>query len=103
MPATSRTGNRRTETVRGALVLTTPHGPESYPGLEVVRPGAEWPAILVPRDGLTIVALGGEKAHAYRTPSGGVARGFELRPGDRATRVKSGLQFQLGEWRIERA
>lgn len=80
----------------------TPHAPEDYPGLLVVRPGPEWYCVIVPDDGQTIVARGGEKLYAYTTPSGGVARGFELRRGDRATRVRSGLPFHLAEWRVER-
>jgi hypothetical protein len=82
----------------------TPHDCDRYEGLLVVKAGPQWAYnVIVPNDGQTIVALGGERVLAYKTPTGGVAEGFELRPGDRATRTKSGLPFHLAEWRIERA
>lgn len=87
----------------GRNLLTT-HGPETYPGLLVVQPGPEWSVfVIVPEDGATIVARGGEKVYAYDTVDGGHAGGFELRPGDRATLVRSGLPFSFVEWRVERA
>lgn len=101
-PATPpRTG--RIDVFRGALTLDTPHEEGDYPrGLMVVRPGPRWHCVIVPSDGDTIVALGGERAAGYTTPYGGEAQGFVLRCGDRATRVRSGLPHQLAEWRVER-
>lgn len=94
----------RIERYRGSLNPLTPHECDRYGTLTVVKAGPEWPYnVIVPNDGDTIVALGGEKILAYTTPSGVVAEGFELRPGDRATRVKSGLPAHLAEWRVERA
>ena len=88
---------------RSGRNLLTPHGPEDYPGLLVVKPGPEWDTfVIVPHDGATIVARGGEKVYAYETVDGGRAEGFELRPGDRATLVRSDLAFALVEWRVER-
>ena len=84
--------------------LLTPHGPEDYPGHLVVKPGTRWEvSVIVPQDGSTIVARGGETVYAYETPDGGQAAGFELRAGDRATLTRSGLPFSLVEWSIERA
>ena len=92
------------ETFRAGRNLLTAHGPDSYPGLLVVKPGTGWEVhIIVPEDGAIIVARGGEKVYAYETVDGGRADGFELRPGDRATLVRSGLPFSLVEWRVERA
>lgn len=92
------------ETYQAGRNLLTPHGPEGYPGLLVVRPGERWAVhVIVPEDGATIVARGGEKIYAYETVDGGRADGFELHPGDRATLVRSGLPFSLVEWRVERA
>lgn len=91
------------ETFRSGRNLLTPHGPESYPGLLVVKPGPSWEVfVIVPEDGATIVARGGEKVYAYETFDGGRAEGFELRPGDRATLERSGLSHSLVEWRVER-
>ena len=82
----------------------TPHASDQYAGLLVIIVAPGWPYnVIVPNDGETIVALGGERILAYTTPSGTVAEGFELRPGDRATRVKSGLPAHLAEWKVERA
>jgi hypothetical protein len=92
------------EIVHAGCNLLTTHGAEDYPGLLVVRPGAAWEtAIIVPKEGDTVVARGGEKVYAYDTVDGGHADGFELRPGDRATLVRLNLPFSLAEWRIERA
>ena len=91
-------------TARGARNLVSPHPPESYEGLLVVKPGPGWRRfILVPEDGQTVTALGGEEAYAYVTVDGGRAQGFILRPGDRATIVRSGLPHAFVEWRIDRA
>jgi hypothetical protein len=91
------------EVVRGGRNVLTIHSAESYPELLVVRPG-EWDlCLIVPKDGQTFVARGGEKVYAYETVDGGRAQGFELRPGDRATLVRSDLPFCFAEWRIERA
>jgi hypothetical protein len=91
------------ETYLGALNLSTPHPPEAYPGIFVVRVGPEWSyAVICPQVGQTITARGGESACGYTTPEGGVAQPFSLRPGDRATLLRSGLEHQLCEWRIER-
>jgi hypothetical protein len=69
----------------------------------VVKPGPEWCVfVIVPEDGATIVARGGEKVYAYDTVDGGHADGFELRAGDRATLTRSGLPFSLVEWTVER-
>ncbi len=88
---------------RSGRNLLTPHGPDDYPGLLVVKPGAEWTTfVIVPEDGETVVARGGEKVYAYETVDGGRAEGFELRPGDRAHLVRSGLPMALVEWRVER-
>ena len=88
---------------RSGRNLLTPHGPEDYPGLLVVKPGPEWDTfVIVPDGGATIVARGGEKVYAYETVDGGRAEGFELHPGDRATLVRSDLAFALVEWRVER-
>lgn len=93
-----------TETYRSGRNLLTPHGPEAYPGQLVVKPGEQWAVfVIVPEDGATILALGGEKVYSYDTVDGGHADGFELRPGDRATLVRSGFPYSLVEWRVERA
>lgn len=88
---------------RGGRNVLTPHGPEQYPGLLVARPGPEWQVgVIVPEDGQTIVARGGESTYSYDTVDGGHAEGFTLGPGDRATIVRSGLPFAFVEWRIVR-
>ena len=93
-----------TEFCRGSLNPLTPHGCDKYGGLLVVDVAPGWPYnVIVPKDGETIVALGGERILAYTTPSGAVADGFTLRPGDRATRVRSDLPSHLAEWKVERA
>jgi hypothetical protein len=70
----------------------------------VVKPGLDWQVwVIVPEDGQTVRAVGGERTYGYETVDGGRAEGFELRAGDRATLVRSGLPFALVEWRIERA
>jgi hypothetical protein len=81
----------------------TPHGVHDYPGLLVVRPGPGWDlAVIVPKDGDTIMARGGERNYSYDTVDGAHAQGFRLRSGDRATLMRSGLPHSLVEWRIER-
>lgn len=90
-------------TYRSGRNLLTPHGPEAYPGLRVVKPGPEWDTfVIVPPDGATIVARGGEKIYAYETVDGGRAQGFELRAGERATLIRSDLPFALVEWKVAR-
>jgi len=90
-------------TYRSGRNLLTPHGPESYPGLVVVKPGPQWDTfVIVPEDGATIVGLGGEKIYAYETVDGGRAQELELRPGDRAILVRSDLPFALVEWKVQR-
>ena len=92
------------ETFRSGRNLVTPHAPEGYPGLLVVKPGPAWDVfVIVPEDGATVVGRGGEKIYAYETVDGGNSQGFKLRPVDRATLVRSGLPFSLVEWRVERA
>jgi hypothetical protein len=89
-------------TLQSGRNLLTPHAPDRYPGLLVVKPGPEWDTfVIVPEDGQTVRALGGEKVYGYETVDGGRAEGFELAPGERATLVRSGLPFALVEWRIE--
>lgn len=89
---------------RGGRNLMTPHPPEGYAGLLVVKGGPAWTEwVIVPEDGQTLLARGGERVYAYETADGGRAEGFELRPGDRATLVRSGLAHAFVEWRIERA
>jgi hypothetical protein len=93
-----------TETYRAGRNLLTPHSAEAYPGLRVIKPGPQWSAFLiVPRDGQTIVGLGGERVLAYETPSGVRAAGFELHRGDRARMVAWDLPAYLVDWEIERA
>ncbi len=93
----------KVETLRTGVNLSTPHAPEKYPGLTVVRPGPGWDeCVICTEPGQTVVALGGERAPGYATPYGGAAQDLALRPGDRATLVRSGLPHRLGEWRIER-
>jgi len=94
----------KVETYRGSLNPLTPHACDQYGSLLVVTVGPGWEYnVIVPNDGDTIVALGGERIIAYTTPSGVVSDGFTLQPGDRATRVRSGLEAHLAEWRVERA
>src|SRR5262245_15965831 len=88
--------------VRGGRNLLTPHAARDYPGLEVIRPGRWDLSLICPEVGQTVVALGGEHAHAYRTVDGGEAEAFELRPGDRATLLRRDLPFCFSEWRIVR-
>lgn len=91
------------EAACGARNLVTPHPPEAYPGFLVVKPGPGWRLwIIVPEDGQTIEARGGEEAYGYATVDGGRAQGFALRTGDRATIVRSNLPHAFVEWRIER-
>ncbi len=91
------------ETLVGARSVVTPHAPERYPGIQVVRPGPQWDvAVIVPKVGDTIVGIGGEETYPYRTPDGAEAQGFNLRAGDRATLVRSDLPHSMVEWRIVR-
>ena len=91
------------DTYKAGRNLLTPHGPEGYPGLLVVKPGPGWEVfVIVPEDGATIVAQGDERIYAYDTVDGGHADGFVLRPGDRATLLRSGLPFSLVEWSVKR-
>jgi hypothetical protein len=72
--------------------------------LLVVKPGPGWHvSVIVPNDGETIVALGGERIYGYDTVDGGHADSILLGPGDRATLLRSGLPFALAEWSIARA
>jgi hypothetical protein len=88
----------------GGRNLLTAHDPEAYEGLLVVRPGPLWSvAVIVPEEGQTIRARGGERVYDYETVDGGQAQGFELGPGDRATLVRAGLPHAFVEWRVERA
>jgi hypothetical protein len=92
------------EFFRGSCNPLTPHPCDRYAPLLVVDVAPGWPYnVIVPNDGDTIVGLGGERIIAYTTASGVVAEGFELAPGDRATRLRSGLEAHLAEWRVERA
>jgi hypothetical protein len=89
--------------VGGRNLLTT-HEPGAYDGLLVVRPGPLWSvAVIVPEEGQTIRARGGERVYGYETADGGRADGFELAPGDCATLVRAGLPHSFVEWRVERA
>jgi hypothetical protein len=90
------------EIYRGAQNLTTQHGPEHYPGIQVVLP-FEWSySVIVPQDGQSITARGGERLIPYQTTDGGMAQGFTLLPGDRATRVRSDLPHAFAEWHVLR-
>jgi len=92
------------ERVVGGRNVVTPHGADAYPGLLVVRPDMRWSvSVIVPNDGDTIVARGGEETYAYETPDGARAEGFRLGPGDRATLTRTGLPHFMVEWRIQRA
>jgi hypothetical protein len=92
----------RAEIYRGAQNLTTQHGPEHYPGIQVVLP-FEWSyAVIVLRDGQSFTARGGERLLPYRTADGAVAEGFTLSPGDRVTRVRSDLPHAFAEWQVLR-
>jgi hypothetical protein len=91
------------ETFIGARNLATPHLPEDYPGLLVVRPDPRWAiSVIVLREGETLLARGGEAAYAYETADGAQAQGFELREGDRAVLARSGLPHSFAEWKVER-
>jgi hypothetical protein len=94
----------RSETFIAGRNLMTTHGAECYPGLRVVRPGPLWSiGLIVPEDGQTVVARGGERIHGYETMGGACAQAFQLEGGDRATLVRSDLEASLVEWRVERA
>jgi len=94
---------RSMETLRGGRNVLTTHGPDAYPGLLVVKPGPQWQAwVIVPEDGQTITARGGERTYSYETVDGGRAQGFQLQAGDQATLSRSGLPFAMVEWRILR-
>lgn len=92
------------ETFRAARNLLTPHGPDRYPGLLVVKPDQRWEQyVIVAQDGTSFVAAGGEKVYSYRTVDGGRAQGFVLRPGDHATLSRSGFPYSLVEWVVRRS
>lgn len=92
------------ESYRGARNVLTLHPPDRYPGLLVVKGGPAWRVwVIVPEDGQTIAAVGGERVSAYETADGGRADGWELAPGDRATLLRSGLEHAFAAWRVERA
>ncbi len=93
-----------TERHRSGRNLLTAHPAAAYPGLRVVKPGERWSvSLIVPADGQTVLALGGERVLGYVTPSGVLADGFELRAGDRARMVAWDLPASLVEWDVERA
>lgn len=86
----------------GAHNLKTTHGPEQYPGFLVVIP-CQWSyGVIVPQDGQTLIARGGERLIPFRTAGGAEAQGFTLAPGDRATRVRTGLAHAFAEWHVIR-
>lgn len=91
------------ELYRGGMNLATPHGPDAYPGHEVVHPAGWAFAVIIPADGRAFTALGGERLHAYKTARGAAAEGFTLHRGDRVTRLRADLPHALAEWRVERA
>ena len=67
-----------------------------------MKPGPEWDTfVIVPEDGQTIRAVGGEKVYGYETVDGRRAEAFELagRAGDAPP---PGLPFSLVEWQIDR-
>lgn len=91
------------EIYRGAHHLTTSHAKEQYPGLLVVVP-FQWSfAVIVPQDGQTITAVGGERLIPFRRIKGDPAQGFTLAPGDRATRMHIDPSSSFAEWRVVRA
>lgn len=90
-------------TLTGGRNVLTPHGVECYPGLRVIQPG-EWDmALIIPDEGQTLEALGGETLYPYETIDGGRAEGFLLAPGDRARMVRKGLPYEMAEWHLEHA
>jgi len=92
----------RVERHRAGRNFLTPHGTEAYPGLRVVRPG-EWSmALLVPGDGASFVARGGERLLGYTTVSGVRAESLTLQPGDRVRMVAWDLPASLVDWEVER-
>lgn len=91
------------EILRGGANVLTTHGVGDYPGLLVVQSPGWQVRVIVPEDGQTIEARGGEALYAYELPNGVAAAGFTLAAGDRATRVRSDLPHSLSEWRLERA
>ena len=94
----------RVEVLVSARNLHSPHPPEAYPGMLAVQPGPRWTVtILVPNDGQSFTALGGEHNYAYETADGARAAAFRLSAGDRATLVRKDLPGCLAEWRLERA
>jgi hypothetical protein len=91
------------ETCRAGWHLMTVHGPEAYPGLQVVKGGEAWLEwVILGKVGQTVVARGGEQMYGYETSRGVRAEGFVLRDGDRATIMRAGLEASLVEWRLER-
>jgi hypothetical protein len=102
-PASDSPSSEHVVTRRGGLHLISPHPPKAYADVRCIEvPGWDY-FVLVPDDGKPFHALGGERLLSYRTPTGGEADGFDLQPGDRVTRVRTGLRWQFAEWRIERA
>jgi hypothetical protein len=102
-PTPSPDAPARAEILRGGGNVLTLHGVDDYPGLLVVQSSGWKVRVIVPADGQTIAALGGETLYAYELPNGVAAEGFTLAAGDRATRVRSDLPHSLSEWRLERA
>lgn len=102
-PASDSLSGGLVVTRRGGVNLTSPHPPKAYADVRCIEvPGWQY-FVIVPDDGKPFLALGGERLLSYETPTGGQAEGFELQPGDRVTRVRTGLRWQFAEWRIERA
>jgi hypothetical protein len=94
----------RVETFLAGKNLHTTHPGEAYAPIRTVRPGPEWTeTILVPTEGQSFTALGGEHCFAYDTADGAHAEGFMLAAGDRATLVRTDLPHSFVEWRVERA
>ncbi len=91
------------ETLTASRNLMTRHAAAAYPGIRhVAIPG--WDLFfLTPEPGQTVVAIGGEEAYAYETPSGARAAAIRLAAGDRATVVAWDGPAFLATWRVERA
>lgn len=90
------------ETFCGGANLSTPHPADSYSGVRVVSVERWSYQVIIPQDGQVLTACGGEQLAAYRMADGVEAQGFVLKPGDRATRLRSNLPRGLCEWRVER-
>lgn len=101
--STTRGTEAAPEIYRGAQNLMTQHGPEHYPGIQVVLP-FEWSyLVIILQDGQHFTARGGERLIGYQTADGEVAQGFTLLAGDRVTRVRSNLPHAFAEWHVVRA